>query len=115
MPGFPTEEQVNLASLVGNHRGKIDWTTMATLQGAWAKRTRRLTILLRLAVLFNRSRILGDLSAMKFRAKGDRLSIEIPEFWLQSNRLTLADLEREQIFLGDVGIELELIGESETD
>jgi exopolyphosphatase/guanosine-5'-triphosphate,3'-diphosphate pyrophosphatase len=110
MPGFPTEEQEILARLVAGHRGKFDRKSMAPLPAPQARRIKRLTVLLRLAVLFNRSRTRADLSEISFSAKGRRFTINFSGAWLDSNRLTWADLEREQKYLLDAGIELKLIG-----
>ena len=52
---------------------------------------------------------------LSFRAKGDRLSMGFSETWSDSNQLTWADLQREQKYLVDAGIELQLIEVSNQD
>lgn len=115
MPGFPTEEQEVLARLVQSHRSKIARKPIVAVPAPWHQRVKRLTVLLRLAVLFNRSRTVVDLSGLSFRAKGDRLSMGFSETWSDSNQLTWADLQREQKYLVDAGIELQLIEVSNQD
>lgn len=109
MPGFPTGEQQILARLVGAHRGKLDRKSSEDVRGNLARKVRRLTVLLRLAVLFNRGRADVDLSEMNVRAKGHRIFIEVSQAWLDSNPLTWADLEREEKFLTGAGMEMTLI------
>ena len=59
----------------------------------------RLCVLLRLAVLLNRSRSSND--PPKIRVSGDEnsLSLKFPKDWLSERPLTLADLETEAEFL----------------
>ncbi len=108
MPGFTREEQAALARLVGAHRRKFNADDFATLQKPWSKRALRLAILLRLAVLFNRNRAALALPAITCRAKSRQLCLTLPDAWLKSSPLTLADLELEQSYLGGAGIELRL-------
>lgn len=109
MPGFPTEEQQVLARLVGGHRGKLKRKSTTPVPPTWNRRAKRLTVLLRLAVLFNRSRTNVDMSEIVCRAKGGKLAIEVSQARLDSNPLTWADLEREEKYLADAGIEMNLL------
>jgi len=109
MPGFPTEEQQVLARLVGGHRGKLKRKSTEPVPKTWNRRAKRLTVLLRLAVLFNRSRSNVDMSEIVCRAKGRRLVIEVSQARLDSNPLTWADLEREEEYLADAGVEMTLL------
>jgi len=109
MPGFPTEEQQVLARLVGGHRGKLKRKSTVPVAAIWNRRVKRLTILLRLAVLFNRSRTNVDMSEIICRAKGRKLAIEVSQARLDFNPLTWADLEREEKYLSDAGVEMTLL------
>ena len=109
MPGFPTEEQQVLARLVGGHRGKLKRKSTVPVPSTWNRRAKRLTVLLRLAALFNRSRTNVDMSEIGCRAKGRKLVIEVSQARLDSNPLTWADLEREEKYLADAGIEMTLL------
>jgi len=76
---------------------------------SWDRRAKRLSILLRLAVLFNRSRTNVDMSGIACRAKGRKLVIEVAQARLDSNPLTWADLEREKNYLADADVEMTLL------
>ena len=109
MPGFPTDEQQVLARLVCGHRGKLRRKASIKVPRSWDRRAKRLSILLRLAVLFNRSRTNVDMSGIACRAKGRKLVIEVAQARLDSNPLTWADLEREKKYLADAGVEMTLL------
>lgn len=109
MPGFSTEEQQVIASLVCRHRGKLRRNPPVQISRSWVRRAKRLTILLRLAVLFNRSRTSVDMSGINCTAKGNKLTIAVERLRLHSNPLTWADLKREEKYLADVGVEMRLL------
>ena len=110
MPGFNRNEQSILACLVGSHRRKLSLATISTIAPkGWAKKALRLAIILRLAVLFNRSRSYEFPEMLHMQVKGKTLSLGLPEDWLQANPLSLADLELEQDYLRNTGYELELV------
>ena len=67
MPGFARDEQQVLAGIVRCHRRRFEPEQFAELPREWQLRALRLTVLLRLAVLFNRSRA----SAAAARAAAD--------------------------------------------
>src|SRR5690606_25263301 len=56
LPGFVRLEQRLLATLVGFHRRKLDGLDLEALPEAWRGSVFRLLVLLRLAVLLNRTR-----------------------------------------------------------
>ena len=99
MPGFPREEQQVLACLVLAHRRKFERSVFSGLPLPWQRPALRLAILLRLAALVHRSRTGGATPDLKLRVQGRTLRLQVPAAWLQSNPLTLADLERERDFL----------------
>ena len=106
MPGFPRAEQRFLAALIGGQRHKIDRSSFADLPKSWREPALRLLLLLRLAVLLNRSRKRTTHMPVSLRVSGNDLSIRFDADWLAANPLTIADLEREQEFLGEVGYTL---------
>jgi exopolyphosphatase/guanosine-5'-triphosphate,3'-diphosphate pyrophosphatase len=106
MPGFPREEQRVLARLVLGHRRSFERESFQDLPPAWQRPALRLTLLLRLAVLFHRSRIDTALPDLRLRVHGRSMEIQLPTGWLASNPLTLADLERERTFLASAGCKL---------
>ena len=94
MSGFTRNEQTILASLVGSHRRKLSAQAVKEeTPRNWTKRVSRLIILLRLAVLFNRSRTYEFPDMLRFEAKRDKLVLRLSADWLLLNPLTLADLE----------------------
>ena len=99
MPGFPRSEQLLLSFLIASQRSDIKRVQLKLLPEAWRERALKLAIVLRLAVLLNRSRGAPDLSALRAAADGTALALEFPEGWLDSNPLTAADLAREQGYL----------------
>ena len=106
MPGFPRAEQRFLALLIGGHRHQIDTGRLIELPKPWRETGLRLVIILRLAVLLNRSRNDVELPFLSAAAAGNRLSVRFDEAWLADNPLTIADLEREQAFLDEIDYDL---------
>lgn len=108
MPGFPREEQQVLACLVLAHRRKFDRSVVSGLPLPWQRPALRLAILLRLAALIHRSRTGGATPDLKLRVQGRTLRLQVPAAWLESNPLTLADLERERDFLDEADYKLSI-------
>jgi exopolyphosphatase/guanosine-5'-triphosphate,3'-diphosphate pyrophosphatase len=106
LPGFPRAEQRFLASLIGSQRRQIDTRYQKLLPRAWRKSVLRLTILLRIAVLLNRSRSHVDLPTVDIEVRARSLVLRFGADWLDANPLTVADLEREVDFLHAAGYEL---------
>ena len=116
MPGFPTGEQQVLACIVAGHRGKFSRNSFYDeIPGTWSRRSKRLTVLLRLAVLLNRSRKDDHATEVVLRAKGGKISVSVPLTLLDTGPLTWADLEREVKLLADADLELKLERLDESD
>lgn len=96
MPGFPRAEQRLIAFLIGCQRHQINARYLQTLPKAWRRSALRLAILLRLAVLLNRSRRDVAIPAIRIEVADTRVSLEFERGWLEDNPLTVADLAREQ-------------------
>jgi exopolyphosphatase/guanosine-5'-triphosphate,3'-diphosphate pyrophosphatase len=107
MPGFPRAEQRFLAVLIGGHRHSIDRKMFGGLPEGWREAGLRLLLILRLAVLLNRSRKAELRVPVRLRADGRRLIVSIDADWLADNPLTIADLERERGFHAEVGYTLD--------
>jgi exopolyphosphatase/guanosine-5'-triphosphate,3'-diphosphate pyrophosphatase len=73
---------------------------------AWREDALRLVMLLRLAVLLNRSRNNTDLPDVGLAVGDNTLHLTFDREWLAANALTAADLQREQNYLTTVGYEL---------
>jgi exopolyphosphatase / guanosine-5'-triphosphate,3'-diphosphate pyrophosphatase len=106
MPGFPRTEQALLAFLIRNHRRQLAVRAGRRLPAGWTGKGVRLGIILRLAVLINRSRSSEALPAIQLQVKGRSIRILFPQTWLENNPLTLADLQRETAYLQQVGYRL---------
>lgn len=107
MPGFPRSEQKLLSFLIATQRSNFDLSRLRLLPNAWRERSKRLSILLRIAVLLNRSRGAIDLDGLRADADERRLQLTFASGWLDSNPLTVADLERERQYLAEIGYELQ--------
>ena len=108
MPGFSTTEQRVMARLVGEHRGRLGRQTFTGIPDGWGQPTQQLTILLRLAVLFNRSRTAAPLLEIFCSGKSHKFLLALSGDQRSENPLTWADLEREQGYLGETGINMQL-------
>lgn len=106
MPGFPRAEQRFLAFLINSQRHQLDTGLQQGLPQAWREAALRLAMLLRLAVLLNRSRSHAELPPIELTVDTAALKLRFDPEWLASNPLTVADLECERDFLGDVGYKL---------
>jgi exopolyphosphatase/guanosine-5'-triphosphate,3'-diphosphate pyrophosphatase len=107
MPGFTREDQRTLACLVGAHRRKPHLERAVELVPPWDERAERLAVLLRLAVLFNRSRSAAPPPPLKLSARARTLTLKLPRGWLKANPLTAADLQLEQSYLATAGFVLD--------
>jgi len=107
LPGFPRAEQRFLAFLIGSQRHQIDTGSQKLLPRVWRETAMRLAMLLRLAVLLNRSRSALDLCDVTVSVTGESVTLAFDSSWLEANPLTVADLEREVAYLRNVGYELD--------
>jgi exopolyphosphatase/guanosine-5'-triphosphate,3'-diphosphate pyrophosphatase len=112
MPGFVRLEQRVLAALVTLHRRKLDDPFLAEVPADWRTPLFKLVVLLRLAVLLNRSRSADELPQIALKPGNDLLDVRFPEGWLDRNPLTAADLEQEHSWLQARGFELTIEGAS---
>ncbi|RTE64466.1 exopolyphosphatase [Amphritea opalescens] len=103
LPGFTKRQQIQLAAIVQGHRRKFPISTLEQLPPREAKHFGRLTILLRLAVILNRSRSRERLPSFHLTAADNSLSLSFPDNWLNHQPLTQADLEQEADYLANAG------------
>jgi exopolyphosphatase/guanosine-5'-triphosphate,3'-diphosphate pyrophosphatase len=109
LPGFAWLEQQLLASLVGNHRRRIEDIMLDGLNPGWRGPIFKLIVLLRLAVVLNRARSTAELPKMLLAGSDDSLDVTVPKNWFGENPLTHADLIQECEFLAQRGFELTLM------
>lgn len=106
MPGFPRAEQRLLAFLIASQRHQVVMRYLKELPRSWREPALRLAIILRLAVLINRSRNDAEVPPAELRVDARMLALRFDPEWLSANPLTLADLAREQRLLSQAGYEL---------
>ena len=106
MPGFPRAEQQILAFLIASQRREINLRYARRLPSSCRDQVLRLALLLRLAVLLNRSRSSADLPEVGLWVGKNYLNLTFPAGWLSENPLTAADLRRERSYLRKVGFRL---------
>lgn len=106
MSGFPREEQLLLARIVGAHRRKPVLDGLDRLVPPWDRLAPRHIVLLRLAVLLHRGRSDAALPAIALAAKGRALTVRFPARWLRDHALTVADLRNEIELLRSIGVRL---------
>ena len=106
MPGFPRAEQRFLAFLIASQRYSIVMRMNEDLPRSWRLSALRVAILLRLAVLLNRSRNQVEMPPVGLDVTDDTLELRFDPDWLAANPLTVADLERETAYLAAVGYRL---------
>ncbi len=106
LPGFPRAEQRLVAFLISSQRYQINRQYLKLLPKSWRNSALRLAMLLRLAVLLNRSRSQVSLPPIALETDNRSLELRFDKEWLQANPLTVADLERERGYLANVGYEL---------
>ena len=107
MPGFSREDQLALAALISTHRRKPSTERLEALPGPMQKRTLRLALLLRLAVLLNRGRSADAAPRVAMDVKKSSYELRFPAGWLDENPLLRADLEEEARQLRGIGLEIE--------
>ncbi|WP_210396534.1 exopolyphosphatase [Motiliproteus sediminis] len=107
MMGFSRSEQDQLALLVLAHRRKLPLAALEALRPKARQRLLRLALLLRLAVLINRSRSADQAPSLAVALNDTTLALRFPENWLEQHPLTQADLEQESAYLKPVELQLD--------
>jgi len=106
MPGFVRLEQQILAALVRYHRRKFDGFSVEAMPRVWKRRMKRMLVLLRLAVLLNRTRSPVEIPDIRLIPEADSLELSFPAGWLGANALSAASLNEERELLGAIGFRL---------
>jgi exopolyphosphatase/guanosine-5'-triphosphate,3'-diphosphate pyrophosphatase len=108
MSGFSIQEQVALAALIRGHRRKFPSDEFSKLPNELETSTRRLCVLLRLAVLVHRGRSSANKPMLLLKVDKDTLTLRFPNDWLDNHPLTLTELEQEAQRLSAGGFEMRL-------
>ncbi len=106
LPGFSRQQQAVLAALVRNHRRKFSESAFRSLPEHLIEPTRRLCVLLRLAVLMHRGRSPDNKPLLHLEVTGHKIRVGFPEDWLSRHPLTRAELEREADYLARADFKL---------
>jgi len=109
LPGFAMDEQQLLAYLVRAQRKRYPRPSPVLQQLASAKRLQRLALLLRLAVILHRVRAPRPVDVVQLRVQGKRVEVQVAAQWLAEHPLLVADLETEQHYAAEVGLQIELV------
>lgn len=99
MPGFSRQEQTLLSLLVRLHRRKIALNIMEHVTEDIQERIIKLVIILRLAIVLNRSRNTVKTPDIEVKTSKNKIELLFPENWLSDHPLTEADLETEANYL----------------
>lgn len=114
LPGFSRDDQLLLASLVRAHRRRLRDEAFADVPAGRLDAARKLIVLLRLAVLFHRSRDARRQIRPRLEWKDHTMRLVFPPGWTEKHPLTAADLEQEREFLAQAKIGLD-VSESKVD
>lgn len=107
--GFSRQQQKRLAVLARLHRGKIHQSSLNQVNEQWRGTIIKLMVLLRLAVIFHRSRVAHrKLPEMDLKAGDNKLRIKLPAEWLERHPLTLDDLNQEAGYLQAIDFQLKI-------
>ncbi len=106
LAGFSQQEKRRLGVLVRAHRGKLNDKLFDSLLRTRQSPVVKLAVLLRLAVIFHRSRALAQIPYMELDGREQGLEIRIPADWLEQHPLTLNDLEQEAEYLAAIDFQL---------
>jgi exopolyphosphatase/guanosine-5'-triphosphate,3'-diphosphate pyrophosphatase len=107
LAGFSQSEQLVLSVLLHLHRGQFRRGVLADLPARQRPGVERLAVVLRLAVLLNRSRDPKH-PPVHLQAVETQLRLLFDDGWLDAHPLTRADLLREAAYLDAVGYVLQL-------
>jgi exopolyphosphatase / guanosine-5'-triphosphate,3'-diphosphate pyrophosphatase len=108
MPGFSKIEQKRLAILIRSQRRKFPLSDLKVLSVHCYHQIIYQSIILRLAVLFNRGRSNKTLPELKIITESNALKLIFPDNYLKNFPLTHADLKMERKYLKVVDFKLEM-------
>ncbi len=106
LAGFSKQDQAVLGAIVKTHRKKFALSRFEKLPGIWPQTAPVLTIILRIAVLLNRSRM-QQRPAFSIDISNKQIVVKFADNWLQQAPLTEADMKLEASYLGASAYQLE--------
>jgi len=106
LAGFSRQEQYRLSVIVDSHRGKLTIDSFNDIPKKLRQKLIYLTVIIRLSVIFHRSRIENQLPVIKITIEDNDLTLYLPDMWLNEHPLTINDLEQEADYLLAVGLKM---------
>jgi exopolyphosphatase / guanosine-5'-triphosphate,3'-diphosphate pyrophosphatase len=106
MPGFSADARRAIALLIRSQRGGLPMFALGSFGAAGDARMQRLAVLLRLAVILERTRTDADSPAFTAEASADELRLSLDADWQANHALSRRDLEVECERLAALGIRL---------
>jgi exopolyphosphatase / guanosine-5'-triphosphate,3'-diphosphate pyrophosphatase len=103
--GFSRQEQQLLAAMVRSHRRNVSKTAFDALPERLLLPARRMTALLRLAVLLNRAHEDTPLPTLELTADDTRLALILPQAFIDARPLLRADLLAEVEGMAGLGVQ----------
>lgn len=108
LDGFTQFEHLLLGLLLRAQRGKLPLTALKELPAAYSSAGLRMAVLLRLAIILQRSRSTEALPRLTLAAGKRALKLQFPKGWLETRPLLRADLVQEAVYLREVELALEV-------
>jgi len=112
MDGFTDEEQTMLAALVRSHRRRFDPSVFDEVVPSKRDAAIRLALILRLAVLLNRSRNDRAPTGLEVSGGRKRITLRFPDGWLDAHPLTQEDLRLERELIAEIDVKLSVKSQS---
>jgi len=109
LPGFTPDDRRSVALLIRGHKGGFPMFALASFSDLDSERIKRLAIVLRLAVILERTRTGVDSPRVRIRAGGSEIELTVEQHWLDDHALSRRELEWERDRLAAAGIRLVLI------
>ncbi len=106
LAGFSRQEQHRVSVIVRSHRGKINKEVFRNSNKEQQLSVMYLSVILRLSVIFHRSRVENTLPAISLSVHEKELTLKLPDRWLNEHPLTINDLEQEAEYLQVLGLTL---------
>jgi exopolyphosphatase/guanosine-5'-triphosphate,3'-diphosphate pyrophosphatase len=110
LPGFNADERRAIALLIRSHRGGFPSFAFASFAEPLARSLKRLAVLLRLAVIFERTRTDADSPRVEITVANDRIEANVRADWLADHALSRAELDWERDRLATAGMTLVVSG-----
>jgi exopolyphosphatase/guanosine-5'-triphosphate,3'-diphosphate pyrophosphatase len=108
LPGFNQEQQKILATLVRYHRKKIKIQELPSFINYSQETLLKLLCILRLGIVLNINRQETQLPEFGVKVSNMKVVLSFPENWFDLSPLLLADLEQENVYLENSGINLKI-------